>query len=334
VKIPTKKIEIFCGTGGVGKTTIATARALCLAQEGKKVLLITIDPAKRLKQILNLKDDDDGFITSITDMGFDAMLMSPRSTFKKILGNDFENNIIKNLSRPHGGMNEIMSIIEVQMQLKKNYYDVIVLDTPPGKHFLDFLESSEKIKNFFDKTFVEIFTFYVNKSNNFIGKIFDSGIRKLLSYLENVTGAEFVTEFINTVYALYQSRDTFLAALNFQDDLKREDFSNWFLVTSVEQEKMNEAEEIKQKAYHFMHADHFLIINKSVAGYLKEWHPDTDSKLFELKDSLLKRELDLATYAGKNFKKVLKFSEVIKTSPIDHVKDLADQFTHLQVMAI
>jgi anion-transporting ArsA/GET3 family ATPase len=255
------------------------------------------------------------------------MLMSPRATFKKILKEDIESNIIKNLARPHGGMNEIMSIIEVQFQLKKNIYDVIVLDTPPGKHFLDFLESSEKIKNFFDKTFVDIFNFYIKKSNNIFGKILDTGIKKLLSYLENVTGADFVTEFINTVYALYQSREIFLAALNFQEDLKREDYSNWFLVTSVEQEKVNEAEEIKEKARHFMHQDHFLIINKSVASYLKSWNPKADSKLFELKDSLLKRELDLATYAGKNYKKIIKFSEVNHPSPMEHVKELARQFS-------
>ncbi len=327
--IPLKKIEIFCGTGGVGKTTVATARALHLAGQGQKVLLITIDPAKRLKQILSLKDNDDGEITSISDLGFDAMLMSPKATFKKILKNEFESHIITNLARPHGGMNEIMSIIEVQYQLKKNLYDVIILDTPPGKHFLDFLESSEKIKNFFDKTFVDIFNFYLKKSNNIFGKIVDSGIKKLLSYLENVTGADFVTEFINTVYALYQSREIFLEALNFQDDLKKQYYSNWFLVTSVEQEKVNEAEEIKDKARQFMHQYHFLIINKSAVSYLKTWHPKVGTKLFELKDSLLKRELDLATYAGKNYNKVIKFSEVNHPSPMEHVKELARQFNEI-----
>jgi anion-transporting ArsA/GET3 family ATPase len=226
-------------------------------------------------------------------------------------------------------MNEIMSIIEVQLQLKKDIYDVIILDTPPGKHFLDFLESSEKIKNFFDKTFVEIFNFYMKKSNNFLNKILDSGIKKLLSYLENVTGADFVTEFINTVYMLYQSRDTFLAALSFQEDLKRIDYSNWFLVTSVEQEKVNEADEIKEKAQSYMHEDHFLIINKSVAVFLKDWHPKVNTKLFELKDSLLKRELDLAAYAGKNYKNIIKFSEVNHPSPMEHVKELARQFNEL-----
>jgi hypothetical protein len=78
-----------------------------------------------------------------------------------------------------------------------------------------------------------------------------------------------------------------------------------------------------------MHQDHFLIINKSVAVYLKDWHPKVNTKLFELKDSLLKRELDLAAYAGKNYKNIIKFSEVNHPSPMEHVKELARQFNEL-----
>jgi anion-transporting ArsA/GET3 family ATPase len=343
--LPMKKVEIFCGTGGVGKTTIATARALSLALQGKNVLLITIDPAKRLKQILKIEDNDDGKICTIAldlfgldkNKSFDAMLMSPRATLQRMatekdLHAEFESTIIKTLSRPYGGMNEIMSIIEAQVQLEKNIYDTIILDTPPGKHFIDFLEASEKIKNFFDKSFLEIFE-YLGKSitgggktRNFITMIVSAGVKKLLSYLEAVTGADFVREFIDAVLALYKCRDSFLKALKFQEELKKEKFSNWFLVTSVEQQKMNEAQDLQKQAAHFMHKDHYLVINKCLGTFLNEWHPGENKVLSHLKKSMTRREQDLQDFAGKNFSNVLKFGEINHPSPIEHVKELAQMF--------
>jgi anion-transporting ArsA/GET3 family ATPase len=346
VKIPQKQVEIFAGTGGVGKTTIATARALALTLEGQKVLLITIDPAKRLKQILKMQDQDDGAISTITldlfgyekEKSFDAMLMSPRATLQKMaierdLHSEFDSDIIKTLSRPYGGMNEIMSIIEVQSQLDRNVYDTIILDTPPGKHFIDFLESSEKIKNFFDKSFLEIFDYLgksisgKGKAKNFITMIVSTGVKKLLSYLEAVTGADFVREFIEAVLALYKCRDSFLRALKFQEELKKVTFSNWFLVTSVEQQKMNEAQDLKLEAAHFLHQDHFLVMNKCLGTFLKDWMPDPNNEaLVRLKQSMLKREQDLQDFASHNFSNVLKFHEINHPSPLEHVKELARMF--------
>lgn len=345
--IPQKQVELFCGTGGVGKTTIATARALNLATQKKKVLLITIDPAKRLKQILNLADGDNGEIHTVKgdlfqvdeSISFDAMLMSPGATLNRIakergLEKEFQSRIIKTLSRPYAGMNEIMSIIEVQYQIEKKHYDTIILDTPPGNHFIDFLESSQKIRNFFDKSFLEIFEFLGKKTGeeskskvgNLFTKVVSTGVKKLLEYLENVTGADFVSEFIDSVLALYRSRDSFLKALSFHDDLKRRSFSNWFLVTAVDQQKLYEAQNMRDEAKNHIHEDLFLIMNKCHDEEFHAWQPKPGSTLEQFKVSMVQREEKLTSFASKNYSFVLKFNELTDPSPVLHVKKLSQFF--------
>lgn len=350
IKIPNnKKVEFFCGTGGVGKTTTAAARALFLAQKGKKVLLITIDPAKRLKQVLGIENQEEGCIHKVAatfftptladDTTFDALLMTPYSTLKRIgiengQEDKIDTNILKTLTKPYGGMNEIMAIVELQMQLKKNLYDIIILDTPPGKHFIDFLESSKKIQNFFDKTFVDIFQFLgknFNKNSKFLGpkslitNLVSSGIKKLLGYLEDVTGENFVKEFIDSISILYLNRQTFLDALHFHQELKKTEFSNWFLVTSADQHKIDEAVEFKREAANFIHNDHFLIINKCLTNDFVTWLP-LHENLAALKTSLLLREKQLKDFSSKNFENILEFHEVLSASPQEHVRTLSREF--------
>jgi anion-transporting ArsA/GET3 family ATPase len=342
MSIPNKKVEIFCGTGGVGKTTLATSRAVALAESGLKVLLITIDPAKRLKQVLGLEDSDSGHIISIDNeqfcegskqSTFDALLLSPAHTLERItkaegLEHELENRILKVLTRPYGGMNEIMAVLEVQFHLSSNKYDTIVLDTPPGKHFLDFLGATRKIEHFFDKSFVEIFKFLGKKVTSdsapkkFLGRIVSSGIKKLLSYLEKVTGGDFVDIFIDAVSILYRCREHFISAIDFQQELGKQEFSNWFLVSSAEHHKVGEAMNLFDEAQRFMHSDNFLAVNKCLKPFLENWHPEA-KELKTLKSTMLTRENELKMFAGKNFKKVLEFSEILSAEPKVHVTDLA-----------
>lgn len=337
-----KPIEIFCGTGGVGKTTLSTSRALYLASKQINILLITIDPSKRLKEILHLDEQKAGTVATIQStifdsyqenpFTFDALLMSPRTTIKRIGKHDFKGPIFEILSRPYGGMNEIMSIIEVQYQLSLNRYDCIIVDTPPGKHFIDFLKSSEKIRGFFDKTFVDIFKYLgksfgqktesYKKAKGFLSLIVSTGIKKLLKYLEKVTGAHFVDEFIDAITKIYKNKDSFLDALNFGEDLKKREFSNWFLVTSANQQKLLEAHDLHHQATHFMHEDNYLIINKCLGPYLESWNPKS-TLLHTLKNSIKTKEEIIRQFAEEDFATCLNFQEIILSDPKDQVNSLS-----------
>ncbi|MAF78630.1 MAG: hypothetical protein CME60_10730 [Halobacteriovoraceae bacterium] len=347
-EISLKPIEIFCGTGGVGKTTLATSRALFLAKQKKKVLLITIDPARRLKQVLGLEDKEIGALHKIDcaifdepNVEFSALLMSPKTTLQRMAQKsenerELDNPIVNILTRPYGGMNEIMAIIEVQYQLSLKEFDTIILDTPPGKHFIDFLQSSEKIKQFFDKSFVEIFKYMGKKFNRneegqksgFLSLIVTSGIKKLLKYLEKVTGADFVEDFIEAISGLYLNRQSFLDALEFQENLKKESYSNWFLVTSVEQFKHDEAKELQTEANQFMHKDSYLLVNKSLSPFLEKWQPnDQNSELIRLRQSMKDRENTIKQLSKTvGHKAEIFFPEVLGALPQSHVKELAQHW--------
>ncbi len=335
--VATKSFEIFCGTGGVGKTTLAASRALSLAKMGQRVLLVTIDPARRLKDLLGLSANSMGEIQKVDLEGttLDALLMSPEKTIQRMAAKfqtpDLASNrIVQILSKPYGGMNEILSLVEMEMQYGSGNYDVIVLDTPPGAHFLDFLEGLSKIRSFFDQNFVEIFSYLGQKTAKAGKKVFglgiinrfiSTGVRKLLGYLQNVTGAQFIDDFIEAIQIIYQSKEAFLKGLALQDVLKLKEKCNWFLVTSVEQGKADEALEMKQHASEFIHQDHFLVLNKCFEPELEEWKAQKP-ELLALRNSMLTKEKNLKKKLRENFKEVLEFPEVISLSPLEHIHNL------------
>ena len=337
------RLEIFCGTGGVGKTTLASSRATSLAIEGKRVLLITIDPALRLKQVFGLNETGAGNKSVVSvehpetkkEVTFDALLMNPEETFKRLnIKQDKPNKILDILMRPNGGMNEIMAIIEVQQHLEERQYDTIVLDTPPGKHFIDFLNASQKIDRFFDKNFVEVFKFFGKNlqktterfsSRKLVRRLVSSGVSKLLSYLEKVTGKEFVETFVDAIFTLYNNKDQFIVALKFQDYLKKSESYRWYLVASTEQQKVREIVDLTGEASHISKSSASLLINKCIGDHIANLDDSLSEENKVIQEYYLNREKEIIEFSRETdlFEEVKKFPESLSSDPLKHVFELS-----------
>ncbi len=328
-----RPIEIFCGTGGVGKTTIASSRAIHLAKN-QNVLLITIDPSKRLKQVLKLSDATPGEVVEcdFENTKFDVLLMDPLSTLRKIsekqnIDIDNANYLLPLLFKPFGGMNEIMSLVELYLLKEDSIYDVIILDTPPGKHFLDFLNTARSINNFFDSSFPEIFKAIKgnNKKKGLFSKIVSSGIGKLMKYLEFVTGPDFTENFIDSIIVIYSLKDVFLNSLAVEKELNNPDTTHYYLVTSADQTKIKEADQLSNSALKEQNRNGTLVINKICSQFLQDWTPHND-QLFDLRNNLLERENLIKQLLSDAFDDVLEFPEILSNDPSVHVTKLLNNW--------
>lgn len=157
------EVIVSCGSGGVGKTTTAATIGLQLAQEGRRVVVVTIDPAKRLADALGLEH---GLTNEPAKLGVDvqgelwATMLDSAATFdelvrtnapspeqaERILANHFYRNIASALS----GTQEYMAAERLHALHGDPRFDVVIIDTPPTRNALDFLEAPGMLARFLD----------------------------------------------------------------------------------------------------------------------------------------------------------------------------------------
>jgi anion-transporting ArsA/GET3 family ATPase len=221
-----RKILITCGTGGVGKTTLSAAIAVRAALLGRRVIVVTIDPAKRLATSLglsNLSDQPTDLTPFVTQAwggeikgSLAALMPDTRKTFENfahdlapnpVLAEKLiQNPIFQIFAREFSGTNEYMALERLLAIHKKGEYDCIILDTPPSRNTLAFLEAPHILAALFDE---KIFRWLVLPAN----RIFSAGMKKALGILEKLTGEGFMTQLFDFASALLSVQVNFKANL-------------------------------------------------------------------------------------------------------------------------
>ena len=157
------RVVVCCGAGGVGKTTTAAAMALRAAEYGRTVCVLTIDPARRLAQALGVNDlsNNPQRVPLAPEVSGElyAMMLDMRRTFDEmviqysgaeraqaLLNNQFYQTVATSLA----GTQEYMAMEKLGQLLSQDRWDLIVVDTPPSRNALDFLDAPKRLGSFMD----------------------------------------------------------------------------------------------------------------------------------------------------------------------------------------
>lgn len=249
-----RKVIVCAGTGGVGKTTISSVLGVIAASEGRKVLVLTVDPAKRLASALGLdglKDADTRVKIENSKGEMYASVIEPKLVFDSFVKQNtgtpqeadriLKNRIYDKLSGTLSGSQEFTALERFYRAYESKKYDLIILDTPPASHALDFLDSAAKLSALFHDSVVKWFLGPL-QSKGFLTNMISRGTNLAFKALETLTGSEFIKELLEFFMASYSLRDPLVKRLDDIQALLQSKETSFVLVTGYDQTKLKLAE--------------------------------------------------------------------------------------------
>ena len=210
-------VIVCTGAGGVGKTTTAAALALAAARKGRRTIVLTIDPARRLAQSLGLSSLDNTPRPVAGVEGLDAMMLDMKRTFDEVIerhaGSDQRARTIKGnrfyqqLSDTLAGTQEYMAMEKLYDLHSTGQYDCIVIDTPPTRNALDFLDAPKRLTDFLEGRFLKMFLAPGMAAGKFATRAVGIGTGFFMRAASRVTGAavlEDLAEFFQSFEGMYE----------------------------------------------------------------------------------------------------------------------------------
>jgi anion-transporting ArsA/GET3 family ATPase len=252
---------ICAGAGGVGKTTMAAAIALGMATRGLKVAVVTIDPARRLAESLGLEQlGNEPTRVEVEDLQVAAgrpgsrpegelwaMMLDVRRTLDELVelllpdeharNELFGNRIYRQLSNAVAGTQEFMAVAKLYELHQAGAYDLLVLDTPPSRNALDFLDAPDRLAQFLEGRTLQALL----RSAGVGARILGSGPAAMLRLLRRLTGVELLEDVAAFLAALGEVRGAFQERAARVRQLLRDDATAFVLVTVAEPGPIEEA---------------------------------------------------------------------------------------------
>jgi anion-transporting ArsA/GET3 family ATPase len=225
---PHTGIIVCCGSGGVGKTTTSAALALRAAERGRKVVVLTIDPARRLAQSMGIEELDNtprrvvgvGPTPGHEGGSLDAMMLDMKRTFDEVVESQaspekakqiLDNPFYVALSSSFAGTQEYMAMEKLSQLRALDEWDLIVVDTPPSRSALDFLDAPQRLGRFLDGRLIRLLTAPA-KTGMSAMRVLNAGFAMMTGALTKILGAQvlkdaqtFVTAF-DTMFGGFRER--------------------------------------------------------------------------------------------------------------------------------
>jgi anion-transporting ArsA/GET3 family ATPase len=245
------RVVVCCGAGGVGKTTTAAAMALRAAEYGRTVVVLTIDPAKRLAQALGIESLGNTpqrvpLAPEVTGE-LHAMMLDMRRTFDEMVlqySSDaeraeaiLENQFYQTVATSLAGTQEYMAMEKLGQLLAEDKWDLIVVDTPPSRNALDFLDAPKRLGSFMDSRLWRLLL----APGRGIGKLVTGVVGLAMKALSTVLGSQMLADAAGFVQALDATFDGFRQKADKTYELLKRRGTQFVVVSAAEPDALREA---------------------------------------------------------------------------------------------
>src|ERR1700728_3725009 len=246
----TNRVVVCCGAGGVGKTTTAAAMAWRAAEYGRTVVVLTIDPAKRLAQALGISDLGNSPqrvpLAPEVPGELHAMMLDMRRTFDEmvvqysgperaqaLLNNQFYQTVATSLA----GTQEYMAMEKIGQLLAQDRWDLIVVDTPPSRNALDFLDAPKRLGSFMDSRLWRLLL----APGRGIGRLVTGAMGLAMKALSTIMGSQLLSDIGSFVQSLEATFGGWREKADRTYSLLKRDGTQFVVVSAAEPDALREA---------------------------------------------------------------------------------------------